>query len=163
MGAFMRKAIALLACVLLLGGCASASSTMLSENTAIISASGNGPSDRDRVVRDALAEAARVTSANGYRYFVVLTADDLTSSVTVVIPGRTIHNLPSRATESFGAYTGRPYATGGSNYTTPDRKQERIRPAMDIIIQMYRPGEIEPSMEGVWDTSASVLPVTLPQ
>ena len=60
---------------------------MLSEDTALISAEGNGPSDRDRVIRDVLAEAARLTSANGYRYFVVLTADDLTHTVTVRTPG----------------------------------------------------------------------------
>ena len=156
----MREAIALLACLVLLGGCQSASSTMLSADTAIISASGNGPSDRDKVVRDALEEAARVTSANGYRYFVVLTADDLTSTMTVVIPGRTFYNLPPRANESFGAYTGRPYATGGSNYTTPERKQERIRPAMDIIIRMYRQGDIEPQTEGVFDAVTPLPPVT---
>ena len=73
----MRKGIAALACMVLLTGCASASSTMLSDDTALISAEGNGASDRDRVVRHVLAEAARLTNANGYRYFVVLTADDL--------------------------------------------------------------------------------------
>jgi hypothetical protein len=31
---------------------------------------------------------------------------------------------------------------------------------MDIIIRMYRTGEIEPTMEGVWDANASVLPMT---
>src|SRR5215213_6676427 len=131
----MRKFIASLACALFLVGCASASSTMLSDDTALVSAEGHGPRDRDKVVRDALAEAARVTSANGFRYFVVLTADDLTTTVTVLIPGRVLHNQPPRANGSFGAFTGA-YATGGSTYTTPERKVERIRPAMDIIIHM---------------------------
>jgi hypothetical protein len=132
---------------------------MLSEDTAIISAAGNGPSDRDRVVRGVLEEAARVTSAHGYRYFVVLTADDLTSTTTVVIPGRVLYNQPPRANDPFGTFSGRAYATGGSTYTTPERKQERIRPAMHIIIRMYRQGEIEPS-EGVWDTAGPMPPVT---
>jgi hypothetical protein len=156
----MRKAVASLLCVFLLHGCASATSTMLSEDTAIVSAAGNGPSDRDKVIRDALAEAARVTSAHGYRYFVVLTADDVTSMTTVVVPGRVLYNQPPRGTEGFGTYAGRAYTVGGSTYTTPERKQERIRPAMDIIIRMYRLGEIEPSMEGVWDANASVPPMT---
>ena len=156
----MRKVVAALACVVLLTGCASASSTMLSDDTALISAEGNGASDRDKVVRDVLAEAARLTSANGYRYFVVLTADDLSHSVTVRIPGRILHNQPLRTGEAFGAYTGRAYATGGQAYQTPDRIEERVRPAMDIMIRMYRVGEIEPA-EGVFDAMAMLPPVAM--
>ena len=153
----MRKVITALACVVLLAGCASASSTMLSDDTALISAEGNGASDRDKVVRDVLAEAARLTSANGYRYFVVLTADDLSHSVTVRIPGRILYNQPPRSGEAFNAYAGRAYATGGSTYQTPDRIEERVRPAMDIMIRMYRVGEIEPT-EGVFDATAMLTP-----
>jgi hypothetical protein len=159
----MRKAAASLLCAIVVAGCASATSTMLSADTAIVSASGNGPSDRDRVVLDALTEAARVTSAHGYRYFVVLTADDATIMKTIVVPGRVLYNQPPRSTDSFGTYTGRPYATGGSTYMTADRKQERIRPGMDMIIRMYRTGEIEPSMEGVWDATASLSSITASQ
>ena len=155
----MRNAIAALACVFLLGGCASASSAMLSGNTARISAEGTGPGDRDRVIRDLLAEAARLTSANGYRYFVVLTADDLTQTFTVRIPGRVLHNQAQRTNETFGTFSGRANGTGGSSYVLPDRVEEHIRPAMDIIIRMYRPGEIEPA-EGVWDATAAIGPVT---
>lgn len=149
----MRNAIAALACILLTG-CTSASGTMLSEDTAIISAEGKGPTDRERIIRDVLAEAARLTNANGYRYFVVLTADDLTHTVTIRTPGRLLYNQPPRSSEAFGAYSGRAYATGGSTYMTPDRKEERVKPAVDIIIRMYRLGEIEPSVDGVFDAVA---------
>lgn len=151
----MRNAMASLACVFLLTACASASGTMLSQDTAIISAEGSGPADRDKIIRDVLAEAARLTTANGYRYFVVLTADDLTHTVTVRYPGRLLHNQPPRVGEAFGAFTGRAYATGGSSYMLPDRVEERIKPAMDIIIRMYREGEIEPA-DGVWDATAAL-------
>lgn len=153
----MRNAIVSLACVFLLGGCASASGTMLSEDTAIISAEGSGPDARDQVIRDVLAEAARLTTANGYRYFVVLTADDLTHTVTVRYPGRLLHNQPPRANTSFGTFGGGAYQSG-SSYMLPDRVEERIRPAMDIIIRMYRPGEIEPS-DRVWDATAALTPL----
>ena len=155
----MRKGIVALACVVLLAGCASASSTMLSDDTALISAEGNGAGDRDRVVRQVLTEAARLTSANGYRYFVVLTADDLSHSVTLRIPGRVLYNQPPRAGEAFGTYAGRAYATGGQAYQTPDRIEQRVRPAMDIMIRMYRAGEIEPA-EGVFDATAMVTPAS---
>lgn len=154
----MRKAIAAFACVLLLSGCASASGTMLSEDTALISAEGLGPSSRETVVENVLAEAARLTSANGYRYFVVLTADDLTHTVTIRTPGRQLYSQPPRANEAFGAFqSGRAYATGGSTYQTPDRVEQRIKPAIDIMIRMYRAGEIEPK-EGVFDAVAMLAP-----
>ena len=156
----MRKAIAALACVSsLLYSCASIDSALLSEDTARISTEGNGPADRDKVIRDALAEAARLTTANGYRYFVVLTADDLSHTVTVRTPGRLLYNQPPRSAELFGTFGGRAYATGGSNYQTPDRVQERIKPAMDIMIRMYHVGEIEPA-EGVFDATAVLTPAT---
>jgi hypothetical protein len=155
----MRNAIASLACAVLLG-CATASGTMLNENTARISGQGSGPAYRDKVIHDVLAEAARLTTANGYRYFVVLTADDLTHTVTVRTPGRVLHSQAQRTNETFGTFGGRAYATGGSIYMLPDRVEEHIRPAMDIMIRMYRPGEIEPQMEGVWDATAALPPVT---
>jgi len=155
----MRNAIASLACVFLVG-CATASGTMLSENTALVSAEGSGPAYRDKVIHDVLAEAARLTTANGYRYFVVLTADDLTHTVKVRYPGRVLHNQPPRTNEAFGTFAGRAYATGGSSYMLPDRVEERVRPAMDIIIRMYRPGEIEPQAQGVWDATAAIGPLT---
>jgi len=154
----MRKAIAALACVVLLSGCASTNSAMLSEDTARISAEGNGPADRDKVIRDLLTEAARLTNANGYRYFVVLTADDLTHTVTNRTPGRQLYSQPPRANEAFGTFSsGRAYATGGATYQTPDKIEERIKPAMDIMIRMYRAGEIEPK-EGVFDAVAMLTP-----
>jgi len=159
----MRNAIAALACVFLLAcllGCASASGTMLSADTARISAEGNGAGARDKVIRNLLAEAARLTNANGYRYFVVLTADDLTHTVKVRTPGRVLHNQTQRVNETFGTFGGRAFATGGTSYTFPDRVEEHIRPAMDIIIRMYRPGEIEPQAAGVWDATAAIGPLT---
>ncbi len=153
----MRNAMTALACVFLLGGCASASSAMLSADTARISAEGNGAGARDKVIHDLLAEAARLTNANGYRYFVVLTADDLTHTVKVRTPGRVLHNQSQRVNETFGTFGGRAFATGGTSYTLPDRVEEHIRPAMDIIIRMYRPGEIEPRMAGVWDATAPIV------
>jgi hypothetical protein len=149
----MSKAFAALVCFLLLTGCASATGTMLSDDTALISAEGKSPSDHDKVIRDVLAEAARLTSAQGYRYFIVLTADDLTHTVTVRTPGRVLYNQPPRSGESFGTYGARAYTTGGSTYQTPDRVVERIRPAMDIMIRMYRMGEIVP-VDGVFDAMA---------
>jgi hypothetical protein len=151
----MRRVIAALACTVLVAGCASATTgTMVSEDTAWISVEGKGPSDRDRVVRDALAEAARLATANGYRYFIVVTADDLTRTTMIKVPGRVLYNQPPRANEPFGTYGGRAYTTGGSTYALPDRTVELVTPAIDIMVRMYRAGDIDPQMEGVFDATA---------
>ena len=159
----MRRAIASLACVLLLAGCASASGTMLSADTAIITAEGSSPAYREQVIRDALTEAARLTTAQGYRYFVVLTADDLSRTVTQRLPGRILNSTPPpRTNDTVGTFSGRPYGAGVVSYTLPDRVIERTTPAMDIIIRMYRPGEIEPA-EGVFDAAAMPALAAIPQ
>ena len=67
----MRKIFALIAAAILLAGCALAQGTMLSDNTARITARANSTANRDRVIQDALAEAARLTRAKGYRYFII--------------------------------------------------------------------------------------------
>jgi hypothetical protein len=153
----MRRAIAALACIALLG-CASASGTMLSEDVAIISAQGHGPGDRDKVIQNALAEAARLTRAHRYRYFVVLAADDVTSTMTLTRPGPIFYNQSPAPGRTFGTLSGRLFMPDPA-YMTPDETVERVRPALDITIQMYREGEVEPSMEGVWDATA-LPPVT---
>jgi hypothetical protein len=154
----MRKVIAAFACVVLLAGCASASSTMLSEDVAIISSEGNGPNDHDKVIHNALAEAARLTSARGYRYFVVLTADDLTRTETLTRPGPTFYNQAPAPGRTFGTISGRLFVPD-STYMVPDETVERVRPALDIMIQMYREGEIEPA-DGVFDATAMLTPAT---
>jgi hypothetical protein len=148
----MHKAVAAFAGFLLLAGCASASGTMLSEDVAIISSEGNGPSDHDKVIQNALAEAARLTSAHGYRYFVVLTADDLTRTMTLRRPGPIFYNQSPPPGRTFGTISGRLFVPD-STYMTPDLKVERVRPALDIMIQMYREGEIEPA-DNVFDAMA---------
>lgn len=149
----MRRASAAFACLLLFG-CASASGTMLSENVAIISAEGNAHRDGETIVQNALAEAARLTRAYGYRYFVILTADNLTHTTTLRVPGRTYHDqFTSRWT---GALPNAGAISGGlltETYTTPDRTEERIWPTLEIMIRMYREGEIEPSMGNVFDAA----------
>jgi len=139
-------------CLCLLTGCVSAGAeaTMLSDNTALVSATANDVSERDEVVYNALKEAANITSAHGYRYFVILSADNTSTTRSVSVPGQrlTFQMMPPR---SFGATTLGPATYPGNSYTTPDRKVTRIKPGLDIIIQMYREGEIAPQREGVWN------------
>jgi hypothetical protein len=152
----LRITVTLAWCAFLSAGCTSASGTMLSADTALVYATGNHPSARERVLKAALNEAAELTSARGYRYFVILTADDTTRVVTHQVPGRTYANETSHQ-RSFGATFGNAPERPGNTYTAPDTQVQRVRSSLDLIIRMYRAGEIEPA-EGVWDATATLAP-----
>jgi hypothetical protein len=122
---------------------------MLSENVAVISAESNGPGDRETIVQNALAEAARLTKAHGYRYFVVLSADDLSRRMTLEDSGP-VFFAPS---PSWRRSAGSPYGFVRDEYMGPGRTEERVWPALAITVRMYREGEIEPSMGEVWDAT----------
>ena len=154
----LRIAVTLAWCAFLSAGCTSANSTMLSADTALVYATGNDPSAREQVRTAALNEAAELTAARGYRYFVILTADDTTRVVTLQIPG---HSLPNetRHERTYGAtYLNAPERPGNT-YTAPDTQLQRVRPGLDLVIRMYRAGEIEPK-DGVFDATAMLAPAT---
>jgi hypothetical protein len=138
-----------IACVLLAAGCASANSTMLSEDTELIYATGADPSQREQVLKAALTKAAEVTRARGYRYFVILTAEDTTRTVTIPIPGQTFPNETSHE-RTFGATYLHAPERPGNTYTAPDTQVQRVRPGLDLLIRMYQAGAIA-EMDGVWD------------
>ena len=83
----MRKFIAVAACAGLLSGCVSARSTMLTESTAEVTARGAHSNDRDEVVYATLEEAAKLTRVHGYRYFVILMAEDASHWGSTNVPG----------------------------------------------------------------------------
>ena len=154
LGVAMVKAIRLSALALLLAGCASASpsqSMMITEDTALISSVANGLETKQVLLDEALTEAAKVTRAHGFRYFVVLGADDASAVVTRVIPGRTFlrQNIAPRAfgtTNLSGTYL------PGATFVTPDQQVKQVRLGVDITIRMYRDGDIDPKREGVWNS-----------
>jgi hypothetical protein len=127
---------------------------MLSEDTALVYATGADPSQREHVLKAALKEAAELTNAHGYRYFVILSATDTTRTVTIPVPGQSYPNETDHR-RPFGATFGHAPERPGNTYTAPDTQVQRVRPGLDIVIRMYRSGEIS-EMDGVWD-SASML------
>jgi hypothetical protein len=145
-------------CAFLCVGCTSASGTMLSADTALVYATGNHPSARERVLKAALNEAAELTSARGYRYFVILTADDTTRIVTHQVPGTSFPN-ETRHERTLGATYFNAPERPGNTYTAPDTQLQRVRPGLDLVIRMYRAGEIEPA-EGVFDAVAMLSPTS---
>lgn len=125
---------------------------MLSEDTALVYATAAHPSQREQVLKAALEEAAELTRARGYRYFVILTADDTTRTVTTRIPGQVYPN-ETRHERTFGATYLHAQERPGNTYTAPDTQVQRVRPGLDLVIRMYRAGEID-EMDGVWDADA---------
>jgi len=133
---------------------------MLSADTALVYASGNNPSRHEQVINAVLHEAAELTNAHGYRYFVILTADDTTRVVTVQVPGHAIPNETNHQ-RNFGATFGNAPERPGNTYTAPDTQLQRVRPGLDLVIRMYRAGEIKPA-EGVFDAVTMLSPTTTP-
>ena len=129
---------------------------LLADDTDLISVLSQGASDRAKLVDSALAEAAKMTRAHGYRYFVILTADDTTRVVTLQVPGASLPN-ETRHERTFGSTYGNAPERPGNTYTTPDTQLQRVRPGLDLVIRMYRAGEIEPK-DGVFDALATLTP-----
>ena len=124
---------------------------MITADTALITAIGNKPEDRTRVIDASISEAARVTRAHGYRYFVILNAADATQTGRMIVVPNRVHrdmvgdglpgnsNLPT-TTDVFG------------NFAPVGESVAYSKPGIDITIRMYREGEVDASKEGVWNS-----------
>ena len=152
----MRKFIAVAACAVLLSGCVSARSTMLTESTAVVTARGAHPNDRDEVVSATLEEAAKLTRMHGYRYFVILMAEDASHWGATNVPGLVLHyNWNARpAGTPIPGLQHLPSAT----FTTPDTSVPYITPGLMITIRMYREGEVDPGRQEVWNPEVILGP-----
>jgi len=120
---------------------------MLAENMALISSLGTNSAAREKVIQDALTEAGRVTRVHGYRYFIILKAGDASIS-GVMVDNQIFRNLLPNT-------LGKP----GANFLTVSRNLNYFRPGLDITIRMYREGEIDPRVEGVWNTEGTMGPI----
>jgi hypothetical protein len=152
----MRKFIAMAACAVLLSGCVTARSTMLTENTAEVTVSGAHPNDRDEVVSATLEEAAKLTRKHGYRYFVILMAEDASHTGLTNVPGLVLsYNRNSRPT---GAPIPGLQHSPSATFKTPDTSVSFITPGLMIMIQMYREGEVDPGRQEVWNPEVILGP-----
>jgi len=153
----MRRFFGLAACVVVLAGCAAAQSTMLTDNTALVSAIANSTAPHDKVIEDALTEAARITRAHGYQYFIILKAEDASRSGTITVPGQQFANQTAHV-RPFGATSLSAPNVSGATFTTPGKTVPYVRPGVEVTIRMYRQGEIDPRMDGVWNADGSMPP-----
>jgi hypothetical protein len=144
----MRKFFCLFSMLLVLGACASPHTIVLADDSALISVFGNGPEDREKVIQNALAQAGRATAAQGYRYFIILKAQDVSRLGTMTVHDQT---GPRTAPNNI--------SKPGTNYVTFSRNVTYLRPGLDITIRMFREGEIDPLIMGVWNIDGTMGPV----
>jgi len=153
----LGKITALLASAFILFGCANSSlsptSRMLSENTALVSLTGNQPADRDKVYVTTLAEAARLARTHGYQYFIILKADDHSVTTFKYMVGQNIpYDFTGRGnTRSFGSTNLSPANMGGTTFMTPGKSVPYLKPGLEITVKMYHQGEIDAHQDGVWN------------
>lgn len=143
----MRSIVFVCATAIALGGCVVSKTAMLDEHTAIISSRGNAFASSADAIQKSLGEAAKTTLSRGYRYFAIAGSQDQTQRGNVVIPGQTT------ASGSM-TFMGNTAMYSGSSYTTPAQSIGFVKPGVDLIIRMYRPGEIDPRTPGVWDAES---------
>lgn len=128
-----KAAIAIIA--LLLSGCATTKSMMLTENTAMISGKSfydwNSPSD---VQRKILTTAAQMAQERGFEYFEIVSSADTSKHGLVAIPGQS-------TTNTYGsAYcTGYWCAGQGTSYTsaTPGYIAPYTQAGADVVVRFY--------------------------
>ena len=149
----MRRGLASVLTVLLLAGCADATTMMLTDSTAVVSALGSASSDRDSVLESALAEAARFARSHGYQYFIVLKVDDRSVTTAKYMLGPTIpysvNGHMSRSPVSVTALS--PANMPGGTLTGPGKTVTSVKPGLAITVKMYRRGEIDSYQDGVWN------------
>jgi hypothetical protein len=159
----MRKAFLLMTAATLLAGCALAQGTMLTDNTARITSRANSLGNRDRVIGDALAEAARLTRAQGFRYFIILEAADDSRIGSVAILGQVTRNRVPVAIP-FGNTSLGVINRPGTTFVTSASRVQVLRPGLNITIRMFRDGEVVPHGQGVWNAEEPMVvdPMTEP-
>jgi hypothetical protein len=146
----MRKLVVIAG--LLLAACTAPKSTMLAENTATISVIGRSPDDRERVIQDALAEAGKITREHGYQYFIIVRAEDASRTGTMLLDDQTVRrSAPSNLSKP------------GASYVTLTRNLTYHRPGLGLTIRMFHEGEIDPHIQGVWNTDGGMGPADKPQ
>jgi hypothetical protein len=84
----MSRTVLSLALALALAGCTTASTTMLSQNTALIEAKDLNTGSRSEVRKKALLTAAQTAQAQGYEYFGVVSLEERSSQGWITTSGR---------------------------------------------------------------------------
>jgi len=144
-------ALSLIAAAFSVAACANASGMMLTENTGVVSALGSASSNPESVFETALIEAGNLARAHGYQYFTVLKTEDKSITGTQYVPGETIAAGNSQRTSARPVgNTNLGTQTSNSTYTTHSTAMH-IRPGYELTVKMYREGEIDARMEGVWN------------
>ena len=143
------KTIIVLLCALALSACVRTSVAMLDQNTVVISARGSAFDSMGGVIQGTMVRAANVTVSRGYRYFVIVSGADASRKGAIYIPGQTYES--GRAT-----FSGNTATYSGSTYTTPGTTTTFIKPGAEVIVRMYREGEIDPKAPGVWDAQSVI-------
>ena len=130
-----------------LGGCVRSNTAQIDARTAVISTKGSAFNTAAEVQVGAFVEAAKLTKNGGFRYFIVLGAQNTTTHGTVYVPGETTTNT---TVTGFGNTA---YASSTS-YTSPGTAFPVVKPGQDMTIRMYMADEVQATDPGLWDADS---------
>ncbi|MGE0153133.1 MAG: hypothetical protein AB7R90_10985 [Reyranellaceae bacterium] len=151
----MKPVIMLL--VLVLAGCATARSTVVAPDVAMISGRGTKFNDQGQVVRAAMRSAARTTLDKGYQYFTILDSKDMSQTGATIMPGQTY--TTTTGTASISNYGQASFSTRSRTHSTPGYVTPYIKPGVDFMIRMFRHGQVTSDTAGIFDAK-EILTVT---
>jgi hypothetical protein len=148
-----RHGYSMLGLGLLLAACGStARSTMITADTALVTVVGARDGGGAALVQATLREAARMTRAQGYRYFVVLDTADASIKGHKIDPPARVYGEGVSGLAYLSRANPRTRANEGGMQTPVGESVLYIRPGLDMSIRMYRAGAIDPAMDGVFDS-----------
>lgn len=133
------------------------SARQITADTALISVRGNAFASTDGVRVATLREAARITLADGYAYFLVVDAEDRGRTASWQSPGFSTTQTTANASALGG------FATGQSESTTvytPGQTYKVYKPAAGMTIRMFREA---PAAGSLAFSAAEVMRFTEPK
>lgn len=137
----------LLLLLLVFAGCASARSTVVAPDVAVISGRGSKFNDQGQVIRAAMRSAAKTTLDKGYRYFLIVETKDTTRTGVTVMPGRTY-------TTTTGTYGHTSFSAQSRSHSTPSYVTPNVKPGVDFMIRMFREDQAGSDTSGLYDANA---------
>lgn len=127
----------------LLGG---VSATRIDTNTVQISGKGNAYTAAATIQQYVLLKAADETLADGYDFFVLVSASDASRSGAFYVPGQTTSYTTGNASIVGNNIYGQ---TTTHTYTTPGSTFAFVKPGEDVIVKMYsgvKPADAPPNV-----------------
>lgn len=135
----------------IVAACTTASTTMLNDNAALISAHDLGWGSASDVRKKVLVTAAQMAQARGYEYFAIVGAEDASKSGIVYLPGQS-------TTNTYGsAYCSGYWCSGNATSTTSGTAPHYVpyvQLGADVTVRFLHGSDLPEDKSGIYESAA---------